>query len=318
MYFNLKLSQYYKKLKEMLKTNRICQFCNKQFSRSDACTRHTKTCKIKPIKEELINQSQVQLEEKSKALEKIEKIEKVLEEKDREIQSKDEQITFLKGIIEYQLSKPNVNNYKTIINSTQKNTNKNSNNINIKNVHIKQVLEKMETVDYNEVTNHLHLFTEKYIDQGPKGYANFLCQHPYKEKFITTDNARNILSYKIKNKEVIRDPDGELLINNSLKKNADVIIEKLKDRKNYWKEQIDDDVVDEHPEEIKSISNLIHITNGVKNEKIIKSSDMINIMKKNGFKTIQKFIQEDNSDSDIEDIEVDDLGETEEEELIIE
>ena len=277
----------------MLKTNRICQFCNKQFSRSDVCTRHTKTCKIKPIKEELINQSQVQLEEKSKALEKIEK---VLEEKDREIQSKDEQITFLKGIIEYQLSKPNVNNYKTIINSTQKNTNKNSNNINIKNVHIKQVLEKMETVDYNEVTNHLHLFTEKYIDQGPKGYANFLCQHPYKEKFITTDNARNILSYKIKNKEVIRDPDGELLINNSLKKNADVIIEKLKDRKNYWKEQIDDDVDDEPPEEIKSISNLIHITNGVKNEKIIKSPDMINIMKKNGFKTIQKFIQEDNSD----------------------
>ncbi len=42
-----------------------------------------------------------------------------------------------------------------------------------------------------------------------------------------------------------------------------------KDRKNYWKEQIDDDVDDEPPEEIKSISNLIHITNGVKNEKII-------------------------------------------------
>jgi len=40
---------------------------------------------------------------KGKALEKIEK---VLDEKESEIQSKDEQINLLKGIIEYQLSKP--------------------------------------------------------------------------------------------------------------------------------------------------------------------------------------------------------------------
>jgi len=92
-----------KKDKTKVNKNCICQFCNKQFSRSDACTRHTRTCNIKPIREEFINQAQVQLEMKGKALEKIEK---VLDEKDSEIQSKDEQINLLKGIIEYQLSKP--------------------------------------------------------------------------------------------------------------------------------------------------------------------------------------------------------------------
>ena len=261
--------------------------------------RHSKICRYKPVKEELLLKSEeikTRLEKElvQKEIE-INESNKKLEEKEKEIQAKDEQITFLKGILEYQLSKPTIvnNNYKTT-----SNTNSNSNNTTnaIKTINLKQVLEKMEPLEHEDVSNFIHLYNEKYIDQGPEGYAYFLCHHPHKQKFITTDNARNVLCYKTKNKDMVRDPDGTLLFNKSLKNNADVIIEKARTRKNYWKDQIDDEIEEYQTtefEKIKNISELITITKNAKDNKVVKSQEMLNVLKKNGYNTIQKFIEEE-------------------------
>lgn len=254
----------------MSKSNKICLYCDKEFSRSDSCKRHIKTCKSKP-------QEQLLLE--------TEQYKKLLQEKDRELQKKEEEITFLTNLLNERLNKSTVTNNQT---------NNQTNNISI---NITQVVSKMESINYEEVSQYIHLLTNKYIDQGPEGFAHFLCEHPYKEKFITTDYARGTLCYKNKNKEIFKDPEGTVLINNSLKNNADAIIEKATDRKKYWKEQIDDDIDDELQEkEIKTkdkIVDLIKITQQSKDNKVIDNQeikDAIIILKKNGLQNIHKKI----------------------------
>jgi len=260
----------------MSKETKVCSFCNKEFSRKYNYSRHLQTCKLKPSEE--INKL---LAEKDKQL----------SEKDLEIKIKDEEIIFLKGIIENQLNKPTtINNY---------NAPKQTSNISINNLNVKQIVSKLEATDYQDVSDYIHLLNDKYIDQGPEGFAYFLCDHPYKEKFITTDNARGVLCYKNKKQEIVRDPEGAILINKSLKNNAETILEKATDRKNYWKEQIDDDIQDEFQEKemkkVKKIKELIQITQQAKDNKLIKSQEIknaIDVFKKNGFITIQKITQD--------------------------
>lgn len=259
-YHNYKIYKIYK----MSKSNKICIYCKKEFSRSDSCTRHVKTCQFKPVQEQLLLET--------------ERYRKLLEEKEKELQKKDEEITFLTTMLNERLCKP---------------TNQ-TNNVSI---NITQVLSKMDSIDYEDVNKYIHLLTNKYIDQGTEGLIYFLCEHPYKEKFITTDYARSTLCYKTKNEEIFKDPEGTVLINNSLKNNADAIIEKATDRKKYWKSQIDVDVNDEYQEkEIKikdKIIDLIKITQQAKDNKVLNAQeikDAMIILKKIGLENIHKII----------------------------
>jgi hypothetical protein len=69
------------------KTDCICKFCNKSFTRKDSFNRHEKTCKSKML---------FKIEEKD---ELIKKMENELIEKNKEIEKKNDQIEFLKSLL---------------------------------------------------------------------------------------------------------------------------------------------------------------------------------------------------------------------------
>ena len=253
----------------MSNLNKICSYCKKEFSRSDSCVRHIKTCKLRIKKQEEKN---------------IETLEETIAQKNKELEEilaqKDEEIFFLKDIIEH-----------------LKKTNTNTTN-NIKNLNIIQVISKLDPIDFEDVSNNIHFLNDKYIDQGIEGFAEFLCQHPYKEKFITSDHSRNTFCFRTSNNILIKDPEATLLINKSLKNNADIILEKASVRKKYWKNQIDDEIDDDFQEkEIKNNKNLkdlLEITQKAKDDITIKTKeikDAVNILKKYGIETIQKVLE---------------------------
>jgi len=252
-----------------MNNNNFCEFCKKEFSRKDNCVRHVKTCKLRIKKQEEKN---------------IETLEETIAQKNKELEEilaqKDEEIVFLKDIIEH-----------------LKKTNTNTTN-NIKNLNIIQVISKLDPIDFEDVSNNIHFLNDKYIDQGIEGFAEFLCQHPYKEKFITSDHSRNTFCFRTSNNNLIKDPEATLLINKSLKNNADIILEKASVRKKYWKNQIDDEIDDDFQEkEIKNNKNLkdlLKITQKAKDDITIKTKeikDAVNILKKYGIETIQKVLE---------------------------
>jgi len=196
------------------KPKHICDFCNKSFSRKDSCIRHNKTCKSKIIIEK-------QKDDKEKEKDEL------LKQKDEIIRQKDEEIQFLRSLLA-----SNKTNNITITN----------------NINIKQIVSKLEPIDFKDMSKYMDKFTSKYIDESLKGIAKFLCEYPYKGKFITTDHARNTIAYRTKDLNFIRDPDAFYLIKKTLEENKEDIIDKAKVRLCTINKRIkeDDDNEDEY------------------------------------------------------------------------
>ena len=85
------------------------------------------------------------------------------------------------------------------------------------------------------------LFTNEYIDEGIKGFAQFLCDHSLNNKFITTDHSRGIIAYRTDFYDFIRDPECLTLINKTLKENHEEIINKSLVRMEYYRQMMDSD-----------------------------------------------------------------------------
>ena len=151
-----------------------CEFCKKFFSTKSNCNKHKSICKIKKIKE---------IENKEKT-DIINQKNEELKKKDYELKQKEEQITFLKSMLETYTNKPNIVNY-------------NNNNTVNNNLTIKQMVTKLDPIDFKDIKEHMNNYSTSYQDKGSKGYAEFLCDHPFKDKFITTDFTRNTIAYQI-------------------------------------------------------------------------------------------------------------------------
>ena len=226
------------------KTDCICKFCNKSFSRKDSFNRHEKTCKSKMLfkieeKDGLIKKMENELIEKN---EEIEKKNKEIEKKNEEIIDKDEQIEFLKSLL--------------VSNKT--------NNITItNNINIKQIVSKLEPIDFKDMSKYMDKFTSKYIDESLIGIAKFICEHPYKGKFVTTDHSRNTIAYRTKDINFIRDPDAFYLLKKTLEENKEDIIDKAKVRLCTINKKIKEDEGDQYVDIKKGISYSIDVAENI-------------------------------------------------------
>jgi hypothetical protein len=246
-----------------------CEFCYKKFSTKSNCNKHKHICKIKKIKE---------IENKEKT-DIIKQKEEEIKQKDYELKQKDDQITILKSMLETYTNKPNIINY---------------NNNTINNLTIKQMVTKLDPIDFKTIKEHMNNYSTSYQDKGAKGYAEFLCEHPFKDKFITTDFTRNTIVYKTKEIDFIRDPESSYLITRSIKENSNEIIEKASDRLKKINTKIKrtdyEDDFDEYICKKSDIKQLIDVVENISTKHLI-DKDVSNIFKNNGLKTYQTLLE---------------------------
>ena len=254
----------------------VCNFCNKTYSTKFNLNKHQKICKSK-----IKTFEQLEREHKIKC--------DVIDKKDKELLEKDEQIAFLKSVI---ISYSSNNNNKE--NSSTTNI-KNFNQIIINNnFTINDLISYLEPIDYKEISNAIDSYTIKYMDEGYEGFAKFLCNHPCKEKFVTTDNNRNVVSYKTVENILIKDPQAQMLLTKSLKENANEILLKLNARKEYLTKMLDKNIGDLDDDEIekeqKKIDEINQLRNSIKKitqDEIVINKKAVSIITKKGLRNYQ-------------------------------
>lgn len=248
-----------------------CEFCKKSFSKKGNCIRHQNICNSKQTKNE--NQS----------------LKDIIKEKDQELKQKDEQINFLKLMLDKYADKPTVINY----NNSNNNNTVNSNN----NLTIKQMVSKLDPIDFQDIKEHMDNYSNNYKDQGTKGFAKFLCDYPFKDKFFTSDFSRNTIVYKTKEQNFIRDPDSSYLINRSINENRSDILQKAIDRLNFintkLKKSEDEDEFDEYVIKKSKLKKLICIIEDISSSQIIEDKDVSNVFRNNGINTYQQILEGD-------------------------
>jgi hypothetical protein len=248
----------------------VCEFCNKSFSTKGNCKAHKETCKIK----------------KNKDLEEAVSLKDIIKEKDQELRQKEEQINFLKLMLDKYADKPTVINY---------NNSNNNNTVNNNNLTIKQMVSKLDPIDFQDVKEHMEKYSNNYKDQGTKGFAKFLCDYPFKDKFFTSDFSRNTIVYKTKKQNFIRDPDSSYLINRSINDNKSDILQKAIDRLNFintkLKKSEDDNEFDEYVIKKSKLKKLICIIEDISSSKIIEDKDVSNVFRNNGINTYQQILE---------------------------
>jgi hypothetical protein len=250
----------------------VCEFCNKSFSTKGNCKAHKETCKIK----------------KNKDLEEAVSLKDIIKEKDQELRQKEEQINFLKLMLDKYADKPTVINY---------NNSNNNNTVNNNNLTIKQMVSKLDPIDFQDVKEHMENYSNNYKDQGTKGFAKFLCDYPFKDKFFTSDFSRNTIVYKTKDQNFIRDPDSSYLINRSINDNKSDILQKAIDRLNFintkLKKSEDEDEFDEYVIKKSKLKKLISIIEDISSSRIIEDKDVSNVFRNNGINTYQQILEGD-------------------------
>ena len=236
----------------------ICEFCKRIFSSKSNCTKHKHICKIK-INKELTD---------AVVLKDI-------------IKQKDEEIKFLKSMLESYSNKTINVSYN------------NCNNIN-NNLTIKQIVSKLDPINFKDVKHHMGNFTSSYQDQGTEGFAKFLCDHPFKDKFITTDFSRSIIAYKTNDHEFVRDPESSYLINRTIKENKSDIIESSNIRLNFVNNKImkseEEEDIEKYCSKKMNIKKLIDTTENIDSTKI-NDKDMSSVFRSSGVITYQNLIE---------------------------
>jgi cell division septum initiation protein DivIVA len=199
----------------------ICKFCNKQFSSKGNTKKHESICKKNPSV--LPNKKKYQTPD-------YEKLVNIIEEQKKEIEEQKKEIESLKNRLDKRFTKNthNISNNKTqnftIINTGQS---------------LKDIISSLEPLKFEEMKEYFENdLSEKYIDKGIEGLAQFICDVPCKDKFVTTDFGRQTILFKISEDKAISDPKATMLLNNTIKQNADTIIEKAEDRYKYYTSQI--------------------------------------------------------------------------------
>lgn len=248
-------------------TTNICNHCQKQFSNKQNCVRHEKTCRFKAVKE--------QLEKKCKDSSVLLK---QLEEKDKLLQEKDEQIAFLKTILESNVGK-----------QKQGKTINNNNNITINNITTKDITEFLEPIQFEEIKTAIQDLNYKHIRKGMKGIAEFLCENALSGKIITTDSSRDIIAYNTTQKKLIRDPKASFLLNKTIQDNSEILLDKIT-KENLWIQDNQSD--DEYEGEIRNIEILNSIVKNVQKNKNVENLEFCNIVKKNGINNLNKILHQ--------------------------
>jgi len=79
---------------------------------------------------------------------------------------------------------------------------------NNKNNVVNTYIEKLEILSTDSMKTHLPNLTLEHVNNGPKGYATFALEGPFKDKVVCTDISRKILKYRDENKLIQTDQGG--------------------------------------------------------------------------------------------------------------
>lgn len=193
-----------------------CIYCNKSYSTKTNLNKHHKVCKLNPEYKSIENLKY-----------EVYHLKKLLIEKDKLLEKKDEEIRFQKNIIDTYVK--NENKTSKQINNTQ-----NNNVIINTNQSLKEIITNLDPINFEDMKEQFeNNLSNKYIDKGIEGLARFICDIPCNNKFVTTDYARKVIAYKTPQEQIVTDPKANILLNTAIKKNADIIIEKAEDRYQY-------------------------------------------------------------------------------------
>jgi len=234
--------------------SKCCFHCKKEFSTKGNCKKHQKICKKQPVinKEGKINASDY-----SKLL-------NFIEEQKKEIKL-----------------------LKKIVKNTNNTTNNTQNNITIFNTSqcLKDTISNLEPINFGDMKISFEKkFSNKYIDKGIEGLAHFICEVPCQNKFVTTDYSRKVITYKTPEQKIVIDPKANMLLNTTIKENADTIIDKAEDRYQYWKSQINDAMEEDIEPDVSDVQNKLHtkklksIAQKAKNNIQVESNDATNFI----------------------------------------
>lgn len=225
-----------------------CSYCNKEYNNHFNLKRHQQSCRLKYKHEKDILEKNHNETIREKNL-IIEGLKNVIEEKDNEIKILNKEIERLKtenvigqlkteNTILKQTVKDRQNNYDKLLDKFDRPVN---NIITYNKTTVKQIVSKLEPICFNKIKESMSLFTNEYIDEGIKGFAQFLCDHSLNNKFITTDHSRNIIAYRTDFYDFIRDPECLTLINKTLKENHEEIVNKSLLRMEHYRQLMDSD-----------------------------------------------------------------------------
>jgi cell division septum initiation protein DivIVA len=258
---------------------KICIFCKKTFATKQNTERHQNSCKQKPINGVL--NYEIEYKKTLQELENQKKENKKLQEK---LEKKNEDFTNLTTtLLLKSIKEPSQINSNNTTNNNNQTNNQNINIFHSSDQSFKDFIEKLQPINLEEIKEHFETnLSNKYIDKGVEGVAEFLCDFPCNNKFITTDYARKIILFKSFNK-LINDPKASFLLNTAIQQNADTIIDKAEDRYQYHLSQISDargeDIEPDQSDIDKKnyTKNLKSIAQKAKNNITVNSSDATNI-----------------------------------------
>jgi hypothetical protein len=252
-----------------------CSFCNKTFSTKSNCTKHQKICKLK---------NNIEVESMESLKDELKKKEEEIKKKEDQLKQKDEHIEFLKSIIETYANKPTIT-YNNSNNNNSINTTTNNN------LTIKQIVSNLDPIDFQDIKEYMDSYNNNYIDEGAKGFAKFLCDYPFKDKFVTSDFSRNTIAYKTRDVDFIRDPDSSYIINRSIKENKDEIIEKSENRLDSINKKIktfsEGNEFDDYIVKKSDIKKHINIAENISTEKL-SDKEVSNVFRNKGIDIRQK------------------------------
>ena len=165
------------------------------------------------------------------------------------------------------------------------------------------MVSKLDPINFEDVKTYINSYDNNYKDQGTKGFAQFLCDYPFKDKFVTSDYSRNTIVYKTNNMEFIRDPESSYLLNRSIKENSDAIIEKAENRLDFINRKIKkadgEDEMDEYVIKKSELKKLINVAENISSSKI-NDKDVSNVFRDSGLNTYQRIIEVDENNRQIE------------------
>jgi hypothetical protein len=244
-----------------------CNFCNKCFSSLSNLIRHKKTCKIKKDYDNETQKNKELLEEKDR-----EKKREKEREKDRIIEQKDEEIAFLKTLLEVCVKKP-------IIQNTQNN---------IQNISTNHLIVQLEPINFGEIKDNLHNFDNYKQRCGLEGFAEFLCQDIFNGKILLTDHSRDIFRYNTIQKKDVRDPKGTFLLNESIRQVPNELLTKFETTKEILEEN------DMSEEKINKTTIAIKLIRKNQEHISVQDPDFANVIRTNAIDNMNQklFLQE--------------------------
>jgi len=235
-----------------------CKYCNTSFNRCDVKNKHekNKSCDANDI----IIMFEQEKKEKEKYIE-------ILKQKDKLLKQKDNEITYLKKIINKQ---PNTNT--TITNNGGDTINNNiqqNNNYYININHPDDIMAVIDKID------------KQCMSGGAKAFGVFLMEHVLKDKIFINDLSRKLMSYKL-NGQIIKD-DGFQIIPKMIKVFEEKTQEILDDDKcELFKSENERQYVQNSHFDAFNVSFAIKIKQDPKDTSFYK--DVLDVLIQNGIK----------------------------------